>query len=429
MTADIAAGRLHLGMQRFLAAYPMLGGVVAAWTVTPGSTTTMAIGFSGLEFRLYYDPEFVTSITLDELMGVLHHEARHIVFGHVFMKEADFPDADALLIATEVTVNEGIPEPLPGEPITLALFSKLPPDETTVERYRRLASASHPTNKPRSSNGSGAGGKSSGSSEGDGAHGCVTSNNPRTDMRSPRRSPGNPVDDHGHWGEISQHHAIAELALQTVLGQVLKSLTTVSSYERSCLLQGPGRGLDPGNELTVLSGTGVAPTISWQQVLRTYVGRVRQSDFTYMRAPRRMSHLLGIVPGTRRRARRPRLQVVIDTSGSIKDQHLEDIAAELTVLSRANEVIVVECDTRIQRVYRFVGRIDHVCGRGGTSFIPPLERVFLQKTQANLVVFFTDLDGGFPERPPQVPVIWVVVKGRSRTAPWGRVIPMDRKPV
>ena len=83
MTADIAAGRLHLGMQRFLAAYPLLGGVVAAWAVTPGSTTTMAIGFSGLEFRLYYDPEFVTSITLDELMGVLHHEARHIAGNQV----------------------------------------------------------------------------------------------------------------------------------------------------------------------------------------------------------------------------------------------------------------------------------------------------------------------------------------------------------
>jgi hypothetical protein len=50
----------------------------------------------------------------------------------------DFPDRDALVIAQEVSANEFIREPLPGEPIRLENYPQLPPNEDIVTRYMRL---------------------------------------------------------------------------------------------------------------------------------------------------------------------------------------------------------------------------------------------------------------------------------------------------
>jgi len=97
---------------------------------------------------------------------------------------------------------------------------------------------------------------------------------------------------------------------------------------------------------------------------------------------------------------------VVDTSGSMSDDMLADIANELTHMTRDREVFITECDAEIHTTYRYTKRIREVEGRGGTSFIPPLESSFLGKMKADLVVFFTDGFGPAPDRKPQVPVIW-----------------------
>jgi len=46
-----------------------------------------------------------------------------------------------------------------------------------------------------------------------------------------------------------------------------------------------------------------------------------------------------------------------------------------------------------------------------------------QGLRPDLLVYFTDADGEFPERAPNYPVIWLV-KGRS-TVPWGQRIQLN----
>lgn len=115
---------------------------------------------------------------------------------------------------------------------------------------------------------------------------------------------------------------------------------------------------------------------------------------------------------------------VIDTSGSMTAENLAQISGELSRMAACYSVMVVECDYAIQKVYEY-RPITEVNGRGGTSFIPPLEPLFLGKHKPDLIVFFTDGFGDAPDRPPRAHVIWCLVPGGVRPATWGRELSMN----
>jgi len=161
---------------------------------------------------------------------------------------------------------------------------------------------------------------------------------------------------------------------------------------------------------------------------------MRQGDSVrYSRATRtssvvrRYQHLLGIVPGVVRRGGKPRIMAVIDTSGSLTDDLLSEISNELRHMARDRDVVVVECDARIQNVYPYRKPLTEVGGRGGTDFRPPLKHEFVRAQRADLVVYFTDGYGPAPANPPQVPVIWALTPGGERPATWGMAVWMGRR--
>lgn len=138
--AVIASGLVRSGIVRLAGTYPFHSRVLERFCLRPDPAVgTFGVSVRGERLELVFAPDFVLSITADELGGVLLHEVMHVVLGHVTADQAEFPDRHARTIAEEVTVNEFIREPLPGEPIVLAMFPKLPPNESTAERYRRLA--------------------------------------------------------------------------------------------------------------------------------------------------------------------------------------------------------------------------------------------------------------------------------------------------
>ena len=62
-------------------------------------------------------------------------------------------------------------------------------------------------------------------------------------------------------------------------------------------------------------------------------------------------------------------------------------------------------------------------GGGGTDFCPAFDWANSCDQQPDLLVYFTDAQGGFPEFEPAFPVIWLV-KGKS-TVPWGQRIQLN----
>jgi predicted metal-dependent peptidase len=382
MKARRAAVKLGIAMDRLNRHYPFHTALLGRMKlVARPSITTMAVTVDGDTICLLYNPSFV----LDEcshaqLEGVLHHEVNHVLFGHLTMKRADYPDTWALTVAQEITVNEYVPEPLPPTPVTLKDFPQLPPDELTEKRYRRL---------------------------------CRVPAKKRPEVVS--------LDDHSLWPEIADlDHARAAIGDAIEAAVVLVGVAQVPEEMHAAIKA--AIGLSPGDDLHVLFG-GSKPTIDWRQQFRWCVGQVLEVRPSCHRPPRRFPDLIGILPGQRHQAGRPKVLAVIDTSGSISEADLAQINVELQLLARHDQVTVVECDAAIQAVYPY-RPIEAVHGRGGTDLRPPLEKDFLRRHRPDLIIYFTDGEGPAPDQRPAIPVIWCLTRDGKRPASWGRELRM-----
>lgn len=251
----------------------------------------------------------------------------------------------------------------------------------------------------------------------------------KSSMPQPRLSqseqddPGIVLDDHSVWQAARQDRRRSEAAVRSVLhdAAIAVGLDRVPEYLLQALTT-TAPGLSSGDGVYELTGD-VNAHVNWQRLLRRYVGRQFAIRPNLTRPARRFPALVGIVPGRRRRASRPRIMAVIDTSGSITDDLLELISAELSKLARAYDVTVVECDFVIHNVYLYKP-IRSVQGRGGTDLRPPFEPDFLRQCRPDLIVYFTDGHGPAPENSPRIPMIWCLTPGGTRPAAWGRIIQM-----
>lgn len=411
---------MRLGIARLLSRHPLLGGIVNSWDITEYEPIrTMGIGFDEAQgWRLYYAPSFVRPLPLDQLTGVLLHEARHVLYDHCFQKEEQFPDQIALVIAQETTVNENIDEPLPPGGLLLEQFPNLPKNESTEERYRRLAIPIPPPKDPPPISPS----NSPKDPPGAGQEGDPTGKQPGPGEKHQGQSPPSTLDNHDRWGEIKAQESDAKAQLASTLEAIMKSNPILSDFEQATIEEASNEcGSQPGSFVSLLKRLRSRHPINWKRVLRRFVGRDLCRRPSLRRPPRRFPEMVGIFAGSDTGSGKPRLMCVLDTSGSMTDEILAELSAELLRLSKTHRVTMVECDMTIHRVYAMKGPIKAVHGRGGTSFCPPFEKAFLKKMKPDAIVYLTDGYGNAPKAAPRVPVLWLLTESTTRPAKWGKV--------
>ena len=434
MRNTVALGKVRLGIDRLASRYPLHAGILARWQVSEtAAVPTAAVGFDSVSqtMRLIVEPGFVESLRMDELEGVLHHEVNHVLFEHVYHVPEPGEDRAARTVAEEVTANEYVPEPLPGEPILLAHYPFLKPREDTETRYRKLRGKVElewpAILMPLGGGGSGEDGRCPGAPPQPGGKGSA---NPAP--RAGGAAAGSvPTDSHAAWEEI---RANAEAARAAADADIASAWAQMSAEQRDAVPEAVKAAVaEPCDGVGVAAGWAVSELdggegrVPWQKVLRRYAGRELRRRPVFGRPPRRYPELAGIIPGKSRHRDPPKVLAAIDTSGSMSDGTLSEISAELEKMSGRFNVTVVECDTVIHAVYPF-RPIKTASGRGGTDLRPPLEPAFLKKQKADMVVYFTDGCGPAPAKPPAVPVIWCLTEGGSNRSGWGRVVKMGRGP-
>jgi len=386
MTTSTQIGRVKLAIGRLASDFPYHAAVLARWKlVEDNRVQTMGIGLKDGQLMLYFRPEFVERLSMDQLMAVLHHESNHVLFRHVLHDPDTDENKRARVVAQEVTANEWVPGPLPGTPILLSQYPYLPANEDTDSRYDILRS--------------------------------------RIKDDKTAKDKNKPTDDHSTWRELQESPDLAKSVVNSCLVEAWDSLTEAQTSKVDGIFVGISTqaGTDVGRDESMLdAGTAKVP---WSVLLRRYVGRELVRRPVFGRPPRRFPHLVGIVPGKGRSTSKARVMAVIDTSGSMTEEMLSDISSELARMARTHVVTVVECDTQVHDVYSY-RPITSVAGRGGTDFRPPLEQEFLRKHKPDLIIYFTDGYGPAPDKQPRIPVIWCLTEGGRMPAEWGREIRM-----
>ncbi len=383
-------GPFGLALQRLMSTHPLFAVTIDGWDIVADADAaqgTMAVTLSeGIRIRLAYSPAFLAEISPDQAASVLQHELQHVLQGHLSMSHDDFPEEGALRVAQEITANEWVSGPLPGEPILLSDYPGFPPAESTADRYRRLV-ADTPSAKPPG---------------GLGTRCCST----------PGPTPS---------ATVIEQVLIADVAEAVSKMDPTQASRSLRALGRELPAHGPGASLR--QRLIQLGGGGPANT-DWRQILRRVVSALRERRPTLTRPARRFPELLGIVPGRMRSPGKPVIMAVLDTSGSMcGPETLASIRSEVQALGTLADILVVECDDHVRRTYRFTGALLEIAGGGGTSFIEPLRTEFLKSNRVDAVFYFTDGFGTAPSSAPHVRLVWCLLGEWARPpATWGHVL-------
>ena len=189
--------------------------------------------------------------------------------------------------------------------------------------------------------------------------------------------------------------------------------------------QGSQSGIDSLAELLLAK----RPKVPWQSQLARYMQPTRGRP-NWAR-PNRRYLAGGLTLPTSREHKLPCVVFVTDVSGSVGEADYELFSGELNgVLNRlrpeVTHILAVDTEIKNHLVLRDTDLpVKSLPGMkmsgGGTSFTAPFKWADNNRIQPSVLIYLTDMYGGFPSQEPPYPVIWVSVSGVNR-APFGQVI-------
>ena len=187
----------------------------------------------------------------------------------------------------------------------------------------------------------------------------------------------------------------------------------VNSAER--MMDAESRGNMPAHFAELVEKINTPPSLSWQQILKKYVGTIAANKRKTRTRLNRRQPLRFDLSG-QMDDKILKIIVAIDTSGSVNNKMICQIFNEIFAIlaKRKHEITVIECDAKVQRVYQAKTADDikeKLLGRGGTRFTPVIEYLNERKEFRDaLLIYFTD---GYGEqtipKPRTYRNIWAVI--------------------
>ncbi len=167
-------------------------------------------------------------------------------------------------------------------------------------------------------------------------------------------------------------------------------------------------------------------TIDWRRELRDSIGGYYVSDYGMIPPSKKLLYQGIYLP--RAISRHLELCIAIDSSGSVDEVLLGAFIAEvesITELFGSYTIDLLLCDDTIRSHQRFTNgeSLKYVLkGGGGTDFAPVFEFIKMELTPPKILVYFTDLEGTFPDNEPHYETLWITPNAGD--VPFGRVIVM-----
>ncbi|MFG1948666.1 VWA-like domain-containing protein [Nonomuraea sp. NPDC048826] len=178
------------------------------------------------------------------------------------------------------------------------------------------------------------------------------------------------------------------------------------------------------------------PSVNWRArlgaVIRRGLSTAGQADFSYRRPSRRLGAYTDIVPPSMVRVV-PDTVVVIDTSGSVTDDVLNRLLAEVTAIIQGaagpdRRLRAYCCDVRPHAVQAVRRASDiELVGGGGTDMRAGLAAAMALRPRPDLVVVLTDGATPWPEQRPAAHVVVCLIGDGGHAPAWASAarVPAD----
>ena len=379
-----------------------------------------------------YNRAYADTLTDAELRYVLCHEIMHCSMGHLWRMAGR--DVETWNKACDYVVNQmlddyaagtkHVPWTRPAGLLDVASqpqFRGLSPEEI----YRMMRDKQQPPppqdgeKKGKSDGGTGGGQPQPGPAD---PSGTPAPGDQKPETKNQKPSPG--IGDFEAPAPDGDPQPGAEAGAESGLEEDWQ-IATVQA-ERIANMKGncPGAASHLVNEMK-------APKVSWRDVLREFIRKSAKNDWSFARPNRR--HLArGFVLPSLHSERMGRLVAAFDSSGSTR-RFVADFQAEVQAAldeCLPERIDVIVCDAKVQLVQSFepgdAVTID-AKGGGGTDFRPVFDHIDGDKEEDEppvCVVYLTDLDGTYPAKEPEYPVLWCVPPGAGsgRKVPFGEIV-------
>ena len=411
-----AADKLAAARTKLILDKPFLGALVlrlplvaaGAWCKTTGTDAR----------KLYYNPQWIDTLTTAEVQFALAHEALHCALGHFARRGHRVQsrwDLACDFAINPLLMDEGLKPPLGSQ--VLDLYRGMAAEEI----YPCIED--NPENETLDDHvwDGDDGGQGGGGGEQDDVQGKGGSDPQEIDPDAGGATPQK-VGACGTAGEGPEGPPppLSGREKEQLQQQWQRHLAAAAQRAREA-------GKLTGN-MARLTETALAPQVSWRAALAQYLSQASRDDYTWLRPSRREGDV--IWPSLRSHS--GEIYVALDTSGSIADADLAQFVGELNAIKGALPVRITlfACDSDLHadtpwvcepwEEFRLPRKFE---GGGGTAFAPVFEWVDRAGAHPDALVYFTDAEGEFPKVAPNYPVLWLI-KGKA-PVPWGRRIQLN----
>ncbi len=355
---------------------------------------------------LYYNPEYIKNLTLDQTQFVLAHEALHCALSHFSRRQHRVKhrwDIACDLAINPLLIKDGL-KPPPGV-LLKSGFEDMMAEEIYPYIDDDMDEETHDDHFYDQENKS------------DGASGGQPLDQDQ-DREQDAGGTGQGQADSEQSGD--QPRPLSETEQEQLEVQWRQRLAGAAQQA----LQAGKLGANMARLVEHL----LQPQLPWRMLLARYMTAAARDDYSYQRPSRREgSAILPTLKSTQ-----VDVVVVLDTSGSINDTEMREFVSEIDAIKgqmRAR-LTLHACDARlcehgpwIYEPWEEFSMPANLYGRGGTSFVPVFEWLEQTGCRPDLLVYFTDAEGEFPKSEPGFPVLWLI-KGRGKV-PWGQRIQLN----
>jgi len=377
--------------------------------------------------KFYYNPEFIEALRPEEVQFILCHEALHCGLSHFVRRQHRLKsrwDVACDYAINPLLLAEGLVPP-PGS-LLLSEFEGMSAEEIypCIKEEENLKPLDEHIYDQENQDGGGQQGGMGDKPPSDNAPapGAGGDNQPQKDPDK---------NDGGEGNSNSPPQGSEGLAKRPppLLQEERDSLAVQWQQRLAGAAQQAMQAGKMGGTMARTVDFMLQPQLPWRMMLARYVSATARDDYSYTRPSTRRGDP-AIYPSLR--SEQINLAVALDVSGSVGDKELSEFLTEINAIKgqmRAR-ITLHACDAKLAEggpwcfePWEEIVLPKSFKGGGGTTFKPMFSWWDKQDRQPDLLIYFTDGQGSFPEYPPVYQVIWLI-KGK-KGVPWGQRVQLN----